>query len=57
MSKRTIYNCSIIKKAVKNGIGECGSENGKCIGYAGEDGDEPCNACKECKLNAMYSQE
>ena len=54
---RTPKNCSLIKRAVKLGEGECGSENGKCIGYAGADADEPCETCKYCKFNVWYEED
>jgi len=53
MPKRTISNCSVIKKAIKQGIGECGIEEGKCKGYVTE-GEEPCSKCIDCKLNLYY---
>jgi hypothetical protein len=60
MAKRTMENCSLIKKAVREMIGSPGIEDGKCVGYAnrgsGDDGDEPCEKCKECKLNVTYEK-
>ena len=55
MPKRTMENCSVIKKAVKMGIGECGTEDGKCKGYTNE-GEEPCIKCIDCKLNIYYEE-
>jgi len=57
---RTVNNCSLIKKAIRQGAGTCGTENGKCIGYASvadHDNDEPCEQCKECKFNVWYGEE
>jgi hypothetical protein len=53
--KRTIENCSLRKKAIHEGIGDCGTENGKCLGYANE-GGEPHDTCKECKLHVYYEE-
>lgn len=53
MAAKTIDNCTVIKNAVKRGIGkpEQYYNLNKCLGYArGEDDDEPCNACKKCKF-------
>jgi len=52
---RTIENCSVIKKAVKLGVGECGTEDGKCLGYV-TGGEEPCEPCIDCKLNVYYEE-
>ena len=57
MAKRTIENCSMHKRAKKEEIGQCETDNGKCIGYAGADGDEPHITCQECKLNVCYEDE
>ena len=46
--KRTIDNCSLIKKKVKAGAGEPNITDGKCEGYVVD--DEPCATCKTCKL-------
>lgn len=50
--KRTLDNCSLIK--------EMGSKprqyDGRCEGFGGSDGDEPCQKCKECKLNVWYEE-
>lgn len=56
MPKRTIENCSLIRKAKRKGLGlpeRCGN---KCVGYAGADGDEPHVICQECKLNFYYAE-
>jgi len=55
MPKRIIRNCSLIKKAIKQSIGECGIEDGKCQGYINE-GEEPCRQCIGCKLNLYYEE-
>ena len=56
---RTIYNCSIVKKQVKRGIGEPERYYmiEKCLGYAksGND-DEPCEDCKKCKLYICFEE-
>lgn len=57
LAKRTIENCSLIAEGVKKGIGEPGTQDNKCIGYAGADEDEPCTTCKECNLNIYYEVE
>lgn len=44
--KRTLYNCSMIKKMVAKGLESPKSEND----------DEPCETCKKCKLNYMYGE-
>lgn len=49
MAVRTIENCNLIKKYGRPNI-----YDGKCEGYGGEDADEPCEVCKECKLNTCY---
>jgi|LSQX01.2.fsa_nt_gb hypothetical protein len=55
MAKRTIENCSMIKNAIKSGMGHCGTENGKCLGYANS-GEEPHETCQECKLHVYYNE-
>jgi len=57
MAKRAADNCFLHKKAKKEGIGQCETYNGKCVGYAGADGDEPCDTCKECNINTAYEEE
>ena len=54
MTKRTIQNCRLVKKAVRIGIGSPEIEGDMCLGYAGDCGDEPCDTCKKCKLNTTY---
>ena len=56
MSKRTVENCVLVKKAIRLEIGEPEIQaDGRCLGYAAEkEGDEPCEICKECKLNTSY---
>ena len=56
--KRTIKNCSLIKRAIENGIGSPDTNFSKCLGYAvSEEDDEPCNTCKRCRLNTLYEDE
>jgi len=51
MPKRTPKNCSLIKEALKLGIGyPFGITDHICDGYAkGENDDEPREECKRCK--------
>lgn len=56
MAKRTADNCFMHKRATKEEIGQCETGDGKCVGYAGADGDEPCDTCKECNLNTAYEE-
>ena len=49
---RTIENCTLIKKCVKNGLGEPDRfwNINRCEGYQkNEHDDEPCEQCKKCK--------
>ena len=56
--KRTLYNCSLIKKMVNEGIGEPERHYTTRVGYQkSENDDEPCEICKNCKLNYMYGEE
>ena len=57
MAKRTVENCSIIKKAVRKGEGDPWVRNGKCPGYSHTEGDEPIEECLKCKLNEHYGEE
>lgn len=59
VAKRTVENCSLVKKAVKRGIGTPQMQSGKCMGYSAGDNDandEPCEKCKVCKLSTTYGQ-
>lgn len=50
--KRTLDNCTLIKKCVKLGIGEPKKFRSiqQCEGYQKEENDdEPCEQCKRCK--------
>lgn len=50
MPKRTLQNCSLIKK-----YGKPEQYNGLCEGFGrSENDDEPCEICKECKLHYLY---
>lgn len=53
MTKKTIENCSLVKKAINVGNGGPEIQDGKCMGYSSND-DEPCENCKNCSLNTMY---
>lgn len=56
--KRTIQNCSYAKRMVRRGLGEPSVAGDKCMGYQrGENDDEPCETCKECKLNEWHESE
>lgn len=56
--KRTLYNCSLIKKMVAKGMGEPERHYVTCVGYQkSENDDEPCEICKKCKLNYMYGDD
>jgi len=55
MSKRTLENCSLIKKVAKH-IGKPKQHEGKCEGYTSKDRDEPIEKCRECNLNNMYEE-
>lgn len=55
--KRTIYNCTLIEKCVRKGIGEPQRfpQENLCCGYAkSEYDDEPCEQCGTCRLNLFY---
>lgn len=55
---RTIYNCTLIKKCVREGVGTPEQYGGVCLGYQrAESDDEPCDTCKKCKLNSAYADE
>lgn len=49
--KRTLDNCTLIERIGSQPI----QYDGKCEGFAG-DTDEPCEKCKECKLNVWYEE-
>lgn len=51
LPKRTLENCSVIKEAVRLGVGKPKQYDDQCKGYAGEDRDEPISRCKECQFN------
>ena len=54
MPKRTIENCSLIKKLK----GKPRQSEDKCDGFqVSEDDDEPCKICKKCRLNTFYEAE
>lgn len=51
--KRTLENCSLIRK-----LGSVRQYDGKCEGFQRSDmDDEPCDICKECKLNVYYEEQ
>lgn len=55
MPARTIDNCSLIKRM---GGAKPDKEKGRCVGFArSEADDEPCEICKNCKLNSFYESE
>lgn len=53
MSARTIENCTVIKKCIKEGIGEPKQYYylNRCEGYA------PFEKCKKCKFYIPYSSD
>jgi hypothetical protein len=55
IAKRTIENCRLVKKAIRQGVGEPKMIDGKCEGYAGNT-DEPCETCKNCNINSFYEK-
>ena len=59
MAKRTVENCSLMKKQRRYGYGTPEIEfDGKCLGYSvSSTDDEPCETCKNCKLNSAYEYE
>ncbi len=51
---RTLSNCSLITKMKIKPQ----QKNGKCEGFAkSEYDDEPCEICKECRLNEFYEED
>lgn len=55
--KRTLDHCGLITKCVKAGIGRPEQRDGKCNGYQrSETDDEPCETCKQCKLNEFWEE-
>lgn len=60
MAARTLDNCSLIQEMVKIGVGtpEQYYNTNKCLGYgSAEYDDEPCEKCKNCRLNVHYGEE
>ena len=56
--KRTLENCSLIKKMGDRGTSYPEQRDGKCSGYCvSRDNDEPCDVCKNCKLNEYYEED
>ena len=56
MAKRTIDNCTLIKRMVKKDIDEPHQYmNGKCDGYLTD--EEPHEICDKCKLCTSYEEE
>jgi len=49
--ERTLKNCTMIKMH-----GEPLQEDGKCLGFAKANDDEPCEICKRCKLNSWHEE-
>lgn len=51
--KRTLDNCRLVQK-----YGRPRQQDGKCAGFQkSEIDDEPCEICKECKLNEFYEED
>lgn len=55
MAKKTFENCTVKRRAIREGIGDCGREKGKgCRGYTSTACfDEPIEKCKRCKLHSL----
>lgn len=52
--RRTLDHCRMISK-YQGMLGKPRQQDGKCEGYQKSKGDdEPCETCKECKLNTFY---
>ena len=51
--ERTLDNCSLFNKF---SLGKPKQYDGKCEGYSNKHNDEPCEQCKECKLNVFYEE-
>lgn len=56
--RRTLEHCGLITKCKKAGIGRPEQySTGKCEGYQKSDiDDEPCELCKECRLQVDYEE-
>lgn len=54
--KRTLENCSLIRKMGDRGTDYPRQTDGRCAGYCTEDDDEPCKICKKCSLNEFYEE-
>ena len=57
--KRTLSNCSLIKRQIKSGAGRPEQYHGinKCLGYAKSDNDDgPCEDCKKRKLYICFEE-
>jgi len=55
-TEKAIDRCKVRRLAILEEIGDCGMDNGKCIGYA-NDGGEPCEECQECIYSVNYKEE
>lgn len=58
---RTIANCRLIRKAIRQGEGEPEKVGDLCYGYGyylpdGYESDEPCETCKHCRV-LIYNKE
>ena len=53
---RTIDNCFLIRRCVKNGVGVPDTQDDKCIGYEDSTG-ELHETCKECRVNTCYEEQ
>lgn len=56
MAKKTIDNCTVIKRAVRDGVGYPDVSGDKCDGYAKGYCDEPHDSCIRCKLFEGYGE-
>lgn len=55
-SEKAIENCKVKQLAINDEIGDCGTENGKCIGYANS-GGEPYEECRNCGYGGFEEEE
>lgn len=55
---KTFENCTVRKKSIKSGIGDCGKEKGGgCRGYVnGMDHGNPILECQKCRFHYLKPQ-
>lgn len=56
---KTFENCTIRKKSINSGIGDCGKEKGGgCRGYVnGMDHGNPISECQKCRFHYLKPQQ